>query len=127
MGTVDLSLRPPSSFFNASGPDTEFTVASYNARALSSQVRHMWAGNISLQESFSTFYTSTNDLVNMIYGRGISDIPSMISNLAKSMTKNMRNAQHKPPSKWNSVPRRSTSSSAMANGSRCLARSSSSH
>ena len=95
---VDINLKPPSSFLNGTKADSEFTISSFSAQALSFQLPDMWVGNISLEEGgLSTSYTYSNDIVNMMYLQGISSLPSMMGNLAKSMTKNMRNADTTQP------------------------------
>ena len=95
---ADINLKPPSSFLNGTKADLEFTVSSFSAQALNFQIPSMWVGNISLEEGgLSTSYSYSNDIVNMMYLQGISSLPSMTGNLAKSMTKNMRNADATQP------------------------------
>lgn len=95
--TDNVYLEPPSSFLNGSGPDSEFIVAPQNAQALSSQLFNMWVGNISFAENGAGSYTSSNDIANLMYGQDLSSLPTMMGNLAKSMTKNMRNADTSHP------------------------------
>jgi hypothetical protein len=94
-GSMDnIHLKPPSSIINGSASDSEFIVSSFSAQALSFQLRNMWVGNIS---STGSGYSSSTDIVDMMYLRQISSLPSLMSNLAKSMTKNMRNADTSQP------------------------------
>ena len=90
METADVYLKPPSAFLNGSGPDAEFIVASQSAQTLAFQSgNNIWAGNISFEENGVGSYIPSHYIVNMMYGRGISSLQNMMSNLAKSMTKNM--------------------------------------
>lgn len=57
----------------------------------------MWVGNISFAENGAGSYAYSNDIVNLMYGQNLSSLPTMMSNLAKSMTKNIRNADTSHP------------------------------